>query len=350
MTTVQELPQHTNITIPKRPDMNLSSVYDRDFFMAFDLQHFKLERIGQNEPVSSVSGSDLGASRTIISPEDKENGPDLADELVGPETVPNGYSELPLDLQQNGQSNTNPPLEQMQETAVNDVDTQSENMDDSESDDSQDDETDIEPSDKEQKGGATFLENIQYYAHRYLVKPIQDKIYGPSNETINLTAEEELTSPNIPNKNIVITFPRRPTIQTLAQISAELKEEPASFFNFSNTGISYLTLENILKDLLIHFEMFNKEDVIITQIRPEFIYVVQDRYLLLDGESIAELDKDDTMQKSQISTANKAVLNLVFDLLDKKDRDVVVGLAEIRGTKIYKLLRRLELEDVFEWV
>jgi hypothetical protein len=129
-----------------------------------------------------------------------------------------------------------------------------------------------------------------------------------------------------------------------------LKEEPASFLNFPNTGISYLMLENILKDLLIHFEMFNKEDVIITQIRLEFIYVVQDRYLLLDGESIAELDKDETMKKGQVSTANKAVLDLVFYLLDKKDRDVVVSLAEIRGTKVYKLLRRLELEDVFEWV
>ena len=349
MTTVQEFPQHTNIIIPKRPDLNLSSVYDRDFFMAFDLQQFKLERIGQNEPVGS--GSDLGTSRTIVSPEDKENGPDLADELIGPETLPNGYSELPLDLRQNGQTNTNPPLEQTPKPAINDVDTQSENMDDSESEDSQDDdETDAEPSDKEQKGGATFLENIQYYAHRYLVKPVQDKIYGPSNETIKMTAEEELTSPTIPNKDIVISFPKRPTIQTLAQLSAELKEEPTSFLNFPNTGISYLMLENILKDLLIHFEMFNKEDVVATQIRPEFIYVVQDRYLLLDGESVAELDKDETMKKGQVSTANKAVLDLVFDLLDKKDRDVVVGLAEIRGTKVYKLLRRLELEDVFEWV
>lgn len=349
MTTVQEFTQHTNIIIPKRPDLNLSSVYDRDFFMAFDLHQFKLERIGQNEPVGSAS--DLGASRTIVSPEDKENGPDLADELIGPETLPNGYSELPLDLRQNGQTNTNPPLEQTPQSAINDVDTQSENMDDSESEDSQDnDETDAEPSDKLQKGGATFLENIQYYAYRYLVKPVQSKIYGPSNETIKLTAEEELTSPTIPNKDIVISFPKRPTIQTLAQLSSELKEEPASFLNFPNTGISYLMLENILKDLLIHFEMFNKEDVIITQIRLEFIYVVQDRYLLLDGESIAELDKDETMKKGQVSTANKAVLDLVFYLLDKKDRDVVVSLAEIRGTKVYKLLRRLELEDVFEWV
>lgn len=328
MTTLQETQHHINITITKRPDLNLSSVYDRDFFMAFDLKHFRLERIGPNEPVINES-----EQSTFISPENKVDGPDLADELLGPERIPNGYSELPLDLQ-NISSPNNQNVQDLQKSTF-------------ETDES---DTDDESDDIEQKGGATFLENIQYYTHRYLVKPFQDKIYGPSNETMEMSAEDKLTSPDVLNKDIVVSFPRQPSIQTFAQFSTELKEEPESIINFSNTGISYLTLENILKDLLVHFDMFYKEDVIITQIRPEFMYIVQDRYLLLDGESLVKIDNDDVLKRGQITTANKAILDFVFDLLEKKDRDVVVGLAEIRGTKIYKLLRRLELEDVFGWV
>lgn len=328
MTTVHETQHYINITITKRPDLNLSSVYDRDFFMAFDLKHFRLERIGPNEPIIN----ELEQSNIIL-PENKVEGPDLADELLGPEHLPNGYSELPLDLQ-NISSPNNQNVQDLQKYTIEENDS----------------DTDDESYDIEQKGGTTFLENIQYYTHRYLVKPFQTEVDGLSNETIQMSAEDKLISPDVLNKDIVVSFSRQHLIQTLAQFTTELKEDPASIMNFSNTGISYLTLENILKDLLVHFDMFYKEDVIITQIRPEFIYIVQDRYLLLDGESLVKMDNDDVMKRGQIATANKAILDFVFDLLEKKDRDVVVSLAEIRGTKVYKLLRRLELEDIFGWV
>ena len=96
MTTVQEIHNKIKITIPKRHDLILSNVYNRDFFSAFDLKDFHIEHVGIDEPIVPIKMDETGSIVTIVS-QDKEGGPDLADELLGPETIPNGYSDLPLD-------------------------------------------------------------------------------------------------------------------------------------------------------------------------------------------------------------------------------------------------------------
>ena len=355
MTTVQEIHNKIKITIPKRHDLILSNVYNRDFFSAFDLKDFHIEHVGIDEPIVPIKMDETGSIVTIVS-QDKEGGPDLADELLGPETIPNGYSDLPLDKNMIKPNNT----------TLDDDRTLDE--------DEVDDDDDLDDNRPKQTGGIGFLENLQYYAHKYMIKPIRDKMYGQSSNNdnaIETNKGDELTDPGIPNRDIVIVFPRKHNsivdystttssisaynsgstqADTLDKFQKMTKDDLPSIYHFPHTGIDYLTLEHILKDLLIQFVFFNQEDVVITQIRREFIYEIQGRYILLDGESIEKLSDDETTMKEQMTVSNKAILQLVYDLLDKKDRDVVVGLAEIRGTSIYQMLYRLETDNILEWV
>lgn len=347
MTTVQETSNNIKFKIPKRDDINLTGVYNRPFFMAFNFQDFHVEKEGEAEPLVINQRrivddtTSIKSSKKSIPIIDDETGAQLVNTVFGKEMVPNGYSDLPL--------NNIPTLKKDELVQEDDI-SDTENIDEDESDEELS--SDEDESDKKQKGGAGLLENIQLYANKYIISPLQTTFANIGNDTaaatksIENTSNKSLINPDIANKDIVIAFPRKDqnmTIRSLAEVKSIKNDLPPSIMSFTGTGINYNLLENILKDLLFQMDYFKQMDVTVSQIRKEFIYEIQGRYVLLDGESITILNKTNKNLRTP-------VFDFVFDFLGKKDKDINVSLAEINGTGIYYLLKRLDTDGAFEWI
>ena len=199
--------------------------------------------------------------RPIYIKEENEDDLEIATKMLGKEKIPDGYSQLPLEIPQQGGS-----LLDTVENSLNDV------------------------YDKYSK---------------YLT-------FSSKKETI----QEELVDPKIPSKDVRITFPKTsydvmPLIKLITQGDSE------SLFRFS-TGMNYYELEQISKDLIFQLQYFENEGVIFNEINESSIYKINGRYLIIDGENCIMRKTD-----SQKTDMNRSIYKLLINLMGKTRDDSI---------------------------
>ena len=102
---------------------------------------------------------------------------------------------------------------------------------------------------------------------------------------------------------------------------SHLKELPRTPEDLYESGLNYQLLEQIINDLTIQILFLNQLKIQITELRPEYIYIIHNRFVLLDNEKMIE----DTLLNNN---------NVVCDFLKKiiGDTDMLF----IENTKIWK--------------
>ena len=252
------------ITIPNKDSINLSLVYNRHFFELFDFRDFHVNSFGENVPVvgkTPVLKKTSDIYQGSIDLDENEDDLEIATKMLGKEKIPDGYSQLPLNVNQQGGS-----LLDTVENSLNDV------------------------YDKYSK---------------YLS-------FSSKKETI----QEELVDPKIPSKDVRITFPKTsydvmPLIKLITQGDSE------SLFRFS-TGMNYYELEQISKDLIFQLQYFENEGVIFNEINESSIYKINGRYLIIDGENCIMRKTD-----SQKTDMNRSIYKLLINLMGKTRDDSI---------------------------
>jgi len=276
------------ITIPNKDSINLSLVYNRQFFELFDFRDFHVNSFGENvpvvgkTPVSKKSTDVYQGSRDL---DEDETDLIIASELLGKEKIPDGYSQLPLNVNQQGGS-----LLDTVENSLNDV------------------------YDKYSK---------------YLT-------LSSKKETI----QEELVDPKIPSKDIRVTFPKT-SYDVMPLTTLITRGDSESLFRFS-TGMNYHELEQLSKDLIFQLQYFENEGVVFNEINESSIYKINGRYLIIDGESCIVRKTD-----SQKTDMNRSIYKLLINLMgNTRDDSIFV----VPYTKLFYMLHRLDGENIFLWI
>jgi hypothetical protein len=154
------------------------------------------------------------------------------------------------------------------------------------------------------------------------------------------TFAEELVDPSIQNKEVRVTFPKRHFEVTPLSALITASNTP-SIFKFSS-HFDYHEIEQLAKDLIYQLKYFENEGVGFQDITVDSIFKIQDRYLIIDSQKLVMFKG-----RSEHSSMHKSVYNLIITLMGQTRND---SLYIVPYTKLYYMLHRLELEDVFEWV
>lgn len=274
------------LIISNKDTINLSLVYNRQFFELFGFHDFHVNSFGENEPVmgDTVVSDDMSdLYQGSLDLDETDTDLIIASEMLGRERIPDGYSQLPLNLKQQGGSI---------------LDT-------------------IENS----------LVGVYNKYSKYLS-------FSTEKETI----QEELVDPKIPSKDIRVTFPK--TSYEVTPLS-EMGRESVSLFRFS-TGMKYQELEQLAKDLIYQLQYLENEGVAFKEVNMTSIYNINGRYVIVDGENCI-------MRKTESQkTAMYRSIYTLFILLMGKTRDDSIFV--VPYTKLYYMLRRLDTDNVFEWI
>ena len=116
-----------------------------------------------------------------------------------------------------------------------------------------------------------------------------------------------------------------------------------SLFSFRNTTITYDMIERIIDDLHAQFCYLHDNGFTLRNISTDFVYMIDNRLVLLDGNAI----QVNNTPHVQDNDGCKAILDVIFKLLGKKDLDVLIDFSDIRYTGLYYTLMRLQNDGVF---
>jgi hypothetical protein len=237
------------ITIPNNENINVSVVYNRDFFGLFDFENYHVHSFGIDIPIESESDTSVQHQRSI---DLDENDDDLqiATEILGKEKIPDGYSQLPL-----------------------------------------------------QSGGSLF-QSIQESFHDTYGKFSKYLTLPPDTETV----KEELVDPTIQNKDVRVIFPKKDFHVTPLSDMLSISDDP-SIFTFS-THFDYHEIEQFVKDMIFQLEYFENEGVIFKDITTDSIFKVQDRFLIIDSTNM-DVFKDKSQTKSINQSIYKLIIALM---------------------------------------
>lgn len=262
--------KNVEITIRTRTDLDLTRIYNRDLF------HMLGFKVNIHEPevpfVPEKLDQDEGKNNVAEPSDNYVPSEKIADILFGPERIPNGYTDLPLELSE--------------------TPTMSDKVPD--------------------KTG--FITSIRDYIGHFFI---------PS---------ASVQSPSNGQDNIVITMPSKNAdpLQSLDVWRISKMSPPFSIFCISETNIDYITLENIVQDLMIQLEYFMEKQMIIRKLNLENIYIIDGRYVIVDSDNVVAADDTDKY------TENIVAAELAYQLLGKG----IEYLEEIKDTRLYGLLKR----------
>ena len=281
MTSLHKTNKHSVFTIEGRPDIDLSLVFSRDYFNSIGFTKFRISH--KYQTTQSETDKILEDSDVIVQDLEKDEHK-LAERLLGPEIIPNGYTQLPLKRNDTIRSNNT-----------------------------------------KQTGGG-ILDTISDYITPYFYskRVVDETIEG---ETLDAMKIEFTTS----------------QVQSFDEWkNTHLSTEP-SLYSFQNTTITYEMLEQIIDNLYAQFCDLHDNGFTIQNVSTDFVYMIEDKLVLLDGNAVQNMD----IQHVQDKSGCKAILQVIFDLLGKKSNDVHVNFSEIQHTGVYNTLMRLQNDGVF---
>jgi hypothetical protein len=183
------------------------------------------------------------------------------------------------------------------------------------------------------QSGGTIVDTVYDYTQKYL-----GFFTNNSSSYTKMTQDVERAD------SVMITFQSH-RIQTYSAWKEEHLSNEPSLFSFTGTNITYELLERILRNLYEQVEYLHNYGFTLSDVSTDFVYVLQDKFVLADGAAIQPFDNNQVQDK--ISSAS--VLRFVCELLNKTQNDVLNDFAEISNTDVYYVLKRLQDESVFMW-
>lgn len=275
MTSLHKTNTKSVFTIEGIPDIDLSLVFSRDYFLSVGLKHFHIshkyhepEKNENTELDDTIENSD----DVVQDLENKERN--IAEKFLSKESFPNGYTQLPL----------------------------------------------------KQTGGGVVDTISDYVAPFFTSKRSID-------ETLDHKSLESMK----------ITFPHH-NVQSFMEWKNEHMDGEQSLYSFQGTTITYDILDQVLDDLYAQFQYMHDSGFTYSNISLDFIYVIDDHFVLLDGNSIKPFDTHNTLHDKD---GCKSMLQIIFQLLEKKQNDIHIDFSEIRNTRVYYILMRLQNDGVF---
>jgi hypothetical protein len=92
-----------------------------------------------------------------------------------------------------------------------------------------------------------------------------------------------------------------------------------------------------------------KNGLIYNQIDVDTLYRVQDRFLVLDSTQLTPIVNETAIEQRKMSYLS--VVACIAKLLGQEaESDFANKFADIQDTRAFYVLKRLELEGVFEWI
>lgn len=283
MTTFHKTNTRALFTIEGRSEIDLTRVFSREYFDRLGLAEFHVS-VKRPDTAPTIVGSEQLSNETDVIVQDLENEErDLSEQFLGRERFPNGYTQLPLKIK---------PSPQIGGSILN-----------------------------------TIYDYTKKYTGYFTTTGTSSKVGPQSHEQM---------------ESMTIAFPQH-NIKTYKAWKDEHVSNEPSLFSFPGTTITYELLERIITDLYLQIEYLHDYGFTLSTISTDFVYVIQDRFVLLDGTAIERFDSKNVRD----TQASAAVLQFIFDLFGKKQGDVLVDFSEIRNTRVYYILKRLQDDFVF---
>ena len=207
-------------------------------------------------------------------------------DVLGEEQTPNGYTNLPLEI------------------------------------DSSDDENEM-----------GMIDTVTQYISRFKPSSDEDKSLNKALGGIMVSFPLDVESP------IVAIYNLYTTKITHAQ----------SIYQSSKSTVDYRFIENVLRDLYIQFDYLKQMGMIYTDINLEMLFRIQNRFVIIDSENLVSIHED--VRADQEKLACTAVVRCITKLLGQDaGGDFTSSFTDIQDTRVYFVLKRLEIERVFEWI
>lgn len=275
------------IDILNQDKLNVSLLYDRSFFSLFHFQDFHVNSYGENEPIGETTKKGMLKQGSV---DLDESDLSIATEILGKEKAPDGYSQLPLQL------NT-------------------------------------------QKGGEkSLLADVEHSLTS--IRDKYSKYLSLSLDSKKEPLQEELVDSTIRNKDIKVTFPKE--LYSVEHLPSLIKTGTSSSLSHFSTNFDYYELEQIIKDLIFQLAYFQNEGIVFSEINADSIYKINDRYLLLDSQNMV-LFKEEKQKKFMYNS----LYGLLIQLMGKTRDDSIYV---VPYSKLYYCMHRLEKENTLLWI
>ena len=237
-------------------------------------------------------------SREIVETTSDDN--DMGSKIIdtfGPETAPNSYTELPLQVK-----TSEDPVE------TNDyVKLQSQNK--SESDDD------------------SFYSNLSGYLTKYLPNAFS----------------RENSDNDVKGMKIIIPYDVNHPVYLFNDYIRSLEHN--MLLNVETSSLKYDDLYVLLRDLFVEIEYLKNVGYMFDKFEVNKIVKIYDRFVYLDSENIILYKEDDS------KNLHKAFLNIVRELLHLNAEDEVCEqIKKIEHTQLYYFIKRVEREGIMLWI
>jgi hypothetical protein len=170
---------------------------------------------------------------------------------------------------------------------------------------------------------------VEQQDKRVLIKTNNFNVYNP-----NFFNTFGLKSDFTPEKDGVLIEATSETVplQTFSTYLANLAKQPKKISTFSNSGLGYIELMNIVNDLVSCVNFFRSKGLRLLEKKRDFIYVIHGRFVFITDElKVASQEGDE-----------QNILDLICEICDKKyTRDEPLFM-EIKGTMLHKILSELQ--------
>jgi len=283
---VQLINTKTNykIILKKNKSIKVRDVYNSLFFSTFGLEKARVYSKEQNLNESNSENTDLNS---LSSDSIETDDVDSEDGYLFKESIPSGYSDLPLFKKDVVQDDGTV----IQEKVVNDNDD----------------------------GIYTFLND---YIFNYI---------GQKND-------EVIDKDDI---HILVPFEVENPIITLSNFSIPDKNE---LLMISKNGITYNVFEKIIYDIYLQIIYLQEKGYYYTEIPLESVLLINNRYIILSIETVSKLSDDNNNNESLI----KAFLVFLEKLF--KDDTLETVLEKIQYTTLYYFIKRAQNENILLFI
>jgi len=122
-----------------------------------------------------------------------------------------------------------------------------------------------------------------------------------------------------------------------------------SIYQSSKSTVDYRFIENVLRDLYIQFDYLKQMGMTYTDIKLDTLFRIQNRFFIIDSENLVSIDEDARADQEKLTCT--AVVRCIAKLLGQDtEGEFTVNFSDIQDTRVYFVLKRLEIERVFEWI
>ena len=257
--------QNYILHIPKNDNINISLILNRKFFNLLGFSNYHIYSEGNNEPIGideNANGIAMQGSVNRKYNKAEEQDLKLATQIIGPEKVPNGYSQLPL-----------------------------------------------------VKGGGSLLDSMENVLSDYFHKYTHSLTTGEKIQK----EQQEYTDPSLMNKDILLKFPiHQFEVEKLSELINHKKDNPITSFS---SGFTYFEMEQLVKDLVFQLEYFQSEGVWFNDLTLDSIVKINDHFVIIDGNNMVEFK-----EKKQIQQLNHHIYKLLVNCMGDTRDDTIYKL------------------------